>query len=113
MSDDEERIRKEAHKLWEGEGRPEGRAERHWVEAREIIALKDSHQTTLKPLGETLDDLVEPAFAAQNHGDVPGLTDRGDEVPAPSLDAASEVADEAPLVTDKQKAAPKRKRKSA
>jgi hypothetical protein len=30
---DEEEIRKEAHRLWEAEGRPHGRHERHWAEA--------------------------------------------------------------------------------
>ncbi|GGD92735.1 hypothetical protein GCM10011390_09320 [Aureimonas endophytica] len=108
MNEDEERVRQEAHKLWEQEGRPEGRSERHWAEAREIVALRDSMQVTLTPVAETLDDPVEPAFAAQNQGDIPGITDRGDEVPAPDLAAAREVADEHPLVTDRQEGAGKK-----
>ncbi len=101
---DEDRIRAEAHKLWEGEGRPEGRADRHWIEAREIIALKDSMGTTLRPVQETIDEPAEPAMAAANLGDLPGMTDQGDEVLAPSLDAARAIADEEPLVTDEQAA---------
>ncbi|MBS7707266.1 DUF2934 domain-containing protein [Chelatococcus asaccharovorans] len=30
MDEREHRIRERAHRLWEEEGRPEGRAERHW-----------------------------------------------------------------------------------
>jgi hypothetical protein len=33
----EERIRTEAYKRWEMEGRPEGAHERHWLEALETI----------------------------------------------------------------------------
>jgi hypothetical protein len=32
-----------------GEGRPEGRAEIHWDMARELIAIEDNFQDTLKP----------------------------------------------------------------
>jgi len=34
----EQRIRDRAHKLWEEEGRPEGRAEMHWAQARALVA---------------------------------------------------------------------------
>jgi hypothetical protein len=98
---DEDRIRKEAHRLWEAEGRPDGRAERHWAEAREIVALRDSMGSTLKPVEETLDEPAEPALAAENLGDLPGITDQGDEKLAPSLDAARDLMDEQPLSTDK------------
>ena len=30
-------IRARAHQLWEQEGRPEGRAEDHWREARKLV----------------------------------------------------------------------------
>lgn len=99
-NDDDDRIRDEAHRLWEAEGRPDGRADRHWAEAREIVALKDSMGSTLKPLKETLDEPEEPALAAANLGDLPGMTDQGDETLAPSLDAARDLNDELPLVTD-------------
>ncbi len=39
---DEERIRRRAHEIWEGEGRPEGRDGEHWAQAsREIEAESD------------------------------------------------------------------------
>ncbi|WP_152045980.1 DUF2934 domain-containing protein [Aureimonas psammosilenae] len=117
MNDDEDRIRQEAHKLWEQEGRPDGRSERHWAEAREIIALRDSNQTTLKPVQETLEEPAEPVLAVENLGDLPGITDQGDEKLAPSYEAAKDVADEAPLVTDedvkKEKGSAKNRAKSA
>jgi len=34
MSDEDQRIREEAYRIWEDEGRPEGHAERHWAMAR-------------------------------------------------------------------------------
>jgi len=37
----EQRIRARAHELWEEEGRPEGRAENHWAQARALVASED------------------------------------------------------------------------
>jgi hypothetical protein len=89
MSDlDEDRVRAKAHDLWESEGRPEGRAERHWVEAREIVALEDSAGSTLQQLDETTGETVEPLIAVQSHGDVPELTDLGEDRRGPSWQAA-------------------------
>ena len=51
MVDQEQRIRARAYRIWEEEGRPEGRAEVHWDMARELIAIEDNFhcgQTTLK-----------------------------------------------------------------
>lgn len=33
----EQLIRAQAHRLWEEEGRPEGRAEAHWYAARRLV----------------------------------------------------------------------------
>ena len=38
MLDQEQRIRARAYRIWEEEGRPEGRAEVHWDMAPELIA---------------------------------------------------------------------------
>jgi hypothetical protein len=43
---DEERIRRRAHEIWEQEGRPEGRDQEHWAQAsREIEAESDGPAT--------------------------------------------------------------------
>ena len=42
MVDQEQRIRARAYRIWEEEGRPEGRAEVHWDMARELIAIEDN-----------------------------------------------------------------------
>ncbi|WP_202617946.1 DUF2934 domain-containing protein [Aureimonas leprariae] len=112
-NDDEERIRQEAHRLWEAEGRPDGRADRHWAEAREIVALRDSMGSTLKPVQDTLEEPAEPALAAENLGDLPGMTDQGDEKLAPSLDAARDLTDEQSLSTDKDRKKEKAKAPAA
>ncbi|MBS7542542.1 DUF2934 domain-containing protein [Ancylobacter oerskovii] len=33
----EEQVRIRAHSLWEKEGRPDGQAERHWFQAKELV----------------------------------------------------------------------------
>lgn len=38
LADKNEQIRILAHRLWEQEGRPEGRAEEHWLQAERILA---------------------------------------------------------------------------
>lgn len=38
LADKNEQIRILAHRLWEQEGRPEGRAEAHWLQAERILA---------------------------------------------------------------------------
>ncbi|MBS7543022.1 DUF2934 domain-containing protein [Ancylobacter oerskovii] len=37
MAERNEQIRQKAHKLWEEEGRPEGQAERHWLQAKKVV----------------------------------------------------------------------------
>lgn len=99
-TEDEDRVRQKAHELWEGEGRPEGRAEAHWAQAREIVALRDSFGSTLRPVAETVDEPVEPAIAFENQGEFPGLTDLGDGPRGPSWDAAKNAGSPAAPVDD-------------
>jgi hypothetical protein len=79
--DDEDRIRRKAHELWEAEGRPEGRSDAHWTMAREIVANEDSYPGTLQPVPEdgAGAEPAEPAIALENQGDFPGLADQGEE----------------------------------
>lgn len=35
-----ERVRTLAHQLWEEEGRPDGRADAHWLKAEEIVSAE-------------------------------------------------------------------------
>ncbi|WP_082653197.1 DUF2934 domain-containing protein [Aureimonas sp. AU22] len=88
---DEDRVRQKAQEIWESEGRPEGRAESHWLQAREIVALKDSYGATLTPVDETLEDKPEPAVAFENQGEFPELTDIGEGARGPSWQAARET----------------------
>lgn len=86
-ADDEARIRERAHALWEAEGRPEGRAEAHWQMAREVVATEDSLGDTLRPVDDPLatsptGQPVEPALALDNQGEMPGLTDQGEDAPS-------------------------------
>lgn len=96
----EELIREEAHKLWEAEGRPEGRAERHWDEAKEIVALREGFETTLKPRPQDNGEPVEPTIAFENQAEMPTLDDQGEALPGPTRDAELEIANELPLSSD-------------
>lgn len=77
MNPDETAIRERAYRLWEEEGRPEGRAESHWSQAREMIAIQDGLPETLKPVGAP-GEPVEPIEALTNAGEFPTLTDQGE-----------------------------------
>ena len=46
---DHDRIAHKAHELWEAEGRPHGRDQDHWDQAREMVAIEDSQGDTLLP----------------------------------------------------------------
>ena len=95
MDDFEKRVRDRAYKLWQEEGCPEGRAETHWDQARELVAIEDNLDLTLKPVEETIQlgpygEPVEPLGPALNAGDTPTLVDQGEEqtIPRPPAKAA-------------------------
>lgn len=108
--EDEAKIAAKAHELWEAEGRPDGRAERHWAEASEIVALQaGAGASALTPVEDTLSEPVEPTIALENQADLPVLTDLGDESRAPSRAAAADTA--APSAKADKSAASKTKPK--
>lgn len=94
--EDVERIRQRAYEIWEREGQPEGRDREHWDMAREEIAAKENLGLTLQPNPIALthsertfhEEPVEPLIAAESLGDVPGLTDQGEEEAYPHRRAA-------------------------
>ena len=42
----EMKIRQRAHEMWEGENRPDGLAERHWLEAEREVTEKAENAAT-------------------------------------------------------------------
>jgi hypothetical protein len=86
--DFERRVRERAYKLWQEEGCPEGRSEVHWERARELVAIEDNSDLTLKPVPRA-DELgphgepVEPIAPAENAGDTPTIVDQGEEETLP------------------------------
>lgn len=87
MSDTEERIRAWAYRLWEEEGRPEGRESVHWERARELVAIEDNQKHTTVPVDEAVANLgpegepIEPAETLRNLGEFPTITDQGEFQP--------------------------------
>jgi len=101
----EERVRRRAHDIWVGEGRPDGRAEEHWALAREQISEEEGIGDTLKPVDDG--PLAEPLLAVEGMADLPGQRDQGEKQDYPTRRAAPKA---------KATAAPKTvpsKRKSA
>ena len=45
----EERVRELAHTLWENEGRPDGRAEDHWLRAETLVETEVAPKPMKKP----------------------------------------------------------------
>lgn len=85
QGEDEDRVRLRAYKLWLEEGQPEGRADVHWDQARELVAIEESTQDTLlpNPIHEyeqnPTTEPIEPRVAIDNMGEFPGLADQGDD----------------------------------
>lgn len=82
----EQRIRERAHHIWMEEGQPAGREEAHWQMARELVAQEDGQHLATEPNPAAggkrrarRDEPVEPLQAVESLGDLPGLTDQGEE----------------------------------
>lgn len=88
MTDYEHRVRERAYKLWLEEGRPEGRADVHWEQALELVAIEDNFDLALKLLPKKNDiglygEPVEPLQPAENAGDTPTMVDQGERETIP------------------------------
>jgi hypothetical protein len=80
----EERIRQRAYRLWEEEGRPQGRDEVHWDKATELVAIEDNQRLATEPLPSPNEfgptgEPIEPIAAVENIGEFPTLTDQGEQ----------------------------------
>lgn len=81
QNSDHDRIAAKAHELWEAAGRPHGRDQDHWDQAREIIAIEDSQRDTLLPRDTGAQEPIEePEEALRNLADMPNLTDQGENL---------------------------------
>lgn len=121
----EHKIRDRAHRLWEAEGRPEGRGHEHWLEAeRQVLAEEETGTLPDGPAVDPLrnpdlippgEDLIRPAVTSPEMPSQPspqpeiptppGAPDIPPEIPAPP--AAPEP--EAPAAAKRKKTAEKSK----
>ena len=105
----EDRIRAVAHRIWREEGCPHGRDGQHWQMAKDLVAIEEGYERTLKPASEKLGphgEPIEEAKIEENLGEFPTLTDQGEQQPPRrSEDGAGEKAVEQP----EKPAAPKRR----
>ena len=72
----EHRIRQRAQRIWEEEGRPEGRHLAHWELAKLAVAQEDGQAGMLRPMNGPAS---EPIEAVVNQGEFPTLTDQGEQ----------------------------------
>jgi hypothetical protein len=86
-TDREDRIRERAYKLWEENGRPEGRDLELWEQAEDLIAMEENPSAGLLPNPSNKDPAligVEEAEIQENYGEIPGrLTDQGERLQTP------------------------------
>jgi hypothetical protein len=96
MDREEMRVASRARQLWEEAGRPPGGPDEYTDRARELVAIEEHENDTLKPTGAQVqenveddplasDDIlgpegepIEPALAVENEGEFPTLTDQGE-----------------------------------
>jgi hypothetical protein len=89
VNDLEERIRQRAYRLWEEEGRPEGRELVHWDMATELVAIEDSQNKIRKPVNRNPDEPeiaapeIEPTGPAAAMGELPTITDQAEQIYPP------------------------------
>jgi Protein of unknown function (DUF2934) len=93
MTDHEERIRMHAYRIWEEEGRPEGRAEVHWNMARDLVAVEGDFDNSIRPappLGADAQsgEPTEEAFGSEI-GELPTMTDREERAYPASRETAT------------------------
>ncbi|MBV9736092.1 MAG: DUF2934 domain-containing protein [Acidisphaera sp.] len=105
MDENEDRIRERAYRLWEEEGRPEGREHDHWERARQML---DSERPEQQPQqaerspagGESASPVEQPVPGVQGPGPLPGVDDQRQEVKEPikprRAEAATAAAEPAP-----------------
>jgi hypothetical protein len=93
MDDFEERVRERAYQIWQEQGCPEGQADAHWELARELVAIEDNHRMAMMPVARDLEDptiaadRAEPAGPAAAQGELPTLTDAGEQSYPPGHEA--------------------------
>jgi hypothetical protein len=98
MEDHTERVRQRAYQIWIDEGRPEGRESIHWDMASELVAIEENQTRTTKRVRrqpadkEIAADRAEPAKPAAAMGEVPTMTDTGEQTYPPSRAAARGTA---------------------
>ncbi|RAI45594.1 DUF2934 domain-containing protein [Rhodoplanes roseus] len=103
MDDHEQRVRERAFRIWQEQGCPEGQAEANWELAQELVAIEENQSLTLIPVDrdpedpEIAADSAEPAGPAANAaGELPTLTDEGEQSYPPSREAEKEAAQDGP-----------------
>jgi hypothetical protein len=97
MDDYAERVRRRAYQIWLEEGRPEGRESTHWDMASELVAIEDQQAKTTKPVRRSAGDTevaahrAEPPAPAAAMGELPTITDEGEQTYPPSRAAERET----------------------
>ncbi|QQP87869.1 DUF2934 domain-containing protein [Skermanella sp. TT6] len=63
--DREERVRQRAHEIWIREGRPEGRSDRHWQQAKDEIEVEEGGSLSVAG-EEDPEPIAAPSFPGRD-----------------------------------------------
>lgn len=92
----EAHIRERAYRIWEENGRPEGRDAEFWEMAEELIGMEENADAALLPNPATdrshAANSIEEAEIQENYGEFPNrFTDQGDRPQVPRARSDREV----------------------
>jgi len=98
MSDRERRVRDEAYRLWDEDGRPSGRDEAYWYEAEKRVGASEVPSSASAKKAKA----VKPVVKGEGISGVPSRVANDEAKPREKKGAAVEVG----LVSKPKKAAP-------
>jgi uncharacterized protein YaeQ len=87
----EKRIAARAEHLWIDAGRPDGPRDRFMEQARELVAIEENPDAGQIDAEKAAEPVIESLVAVENQGEVPGLTDQGDDQLFPEEQQSVEV----------------------
>jgi hypothetical protein len=85
------RVAAKAQQMWEEAGRPDGGAGHFLDRARALLEIAENPSAGRVSLADSLRPDIEPLLAVENQGEMPGLTDQGEDQLFPEEQQSVEV----------------------
>lgn len=91
FADFERRVAEKAHSMWEEAGCPEGGEQPYVDRARALLEISENPEAGRLTIAQSIPPRGEPLLAVENQGEMPGLTDQGDDQLFPEEQQSVEV----------------------